>query len=455
MHMSNAPVCHVEWSPPQAVEAEASLIGALLVGAANDAAALAEVRSILTPDAFYQGDHAIYFETICALADAAGKVDGVLVREELKRRQLFEEVGGGAYLARLLNSVPTAAHAGEYAKRVRETYLLRRAIEESNRLLRLAYGASKEDRSADLLLEAAARLADLAAVGRGADVRALGDVLGEVREQMAQGGGQLVPTGFVDLDHRTGGGLGPGEMVIVGGRPSMGKSLVAKQIALQAARAGIPAGVISNEEKRTKISRNLLSSESQVENKVLRRGKLDEMQWREVDAAIGRLSGLPLYLCERATRMSDIRAAATAMVARHGVRLLVIDYLQRIRAGGKDRYEQASNASLEVSEMLKDLSVPGLVVAQLNRGVESREDKRPTMADLRDSGQLEQDADGIIFVHREDYYHLDEPTYQPNREVELIIAKWRDGEKGGVVKLQSALKYQQFKEPDPFSDDDA
>jgi replicative DNA helicase len=226
-----------------------------------------------------------------------------------------------------------------------------------------------------------------------------------------------------------------------------------KQTALRLACSGVPAAIISLEEQKPKIGRNILAAEARVENHKLRRpSSLSEQEWHEVDEGITRLGGVPLYLVDRARRLPDIAAELTLLVASHGVRMVVVDYLQRVQAGGRDAYERAGLASVGLSDLFKDLNVAGFVPVQLNRNPEGRDDKRPTMADLRDSGQLEQDADGILFLHREDYYHSGDPAYVPTGVAELSIGKWRDGVRGKVVKLQSNLKYQTFQDVDnnPF-----
>lgn len=225
----------------------------------------------------------------------------------------------------------------------------------------------------------------------------------------------------------------------------MGKSTMAKQIALRAARNGVASTILSLEESGSKIGRNLLAAECRLDNHRLRKPRmLNEHDWNAIDTGISQLRGFPLFVVDRARRLSDLRAELSLLVTRHNVQLAVVDYLQRVQVPGKDKYERAGNASEGLSDLFKELNVAGLVPVQLNRAVVGRDSKVPDMTDLRDSGQIEQDADGILFLHREDYYHIAEADYQPTHIAEVVVAKMRDGERGVSVKLESNLRYQTF-----------
>jgi replicative DNA helicase len=219
---------------------------------------------------------------------------------------------------------------------------------------------------------------------------------------------------------------------------------MAKQIAYQVAASGTPVALISQEESKLKIVRNLTSYIGGVDNHRMRKpSQLTELDWRGIHA-VGPQLEIPLHLNNSRT-LRDVRAAAAALVARHGCKLLVIDYLQRINAPGNSRYEKVTEVSQGISDLIKELNIAGLVLAQINRETARRDDKRPNMEDLKESGQIEQDADGVVFLHREDYYHLDSADYEPTGIAELIFAKWRDGMRNKVVKLESDLKHQGFK----------
>lgn len=440
--------------PPHSTDAEAAVIGSLLI-AGEDRAVFYEVRALVSGDSFYQPDHQTYFDVIEELYKRGKPIDAVIVREELVRRQLYGEVGGNEYLKQLLAAVPTSAHAAHYAETVRDRHIRRCLIAAGNMMVRRAFAPASTDNAGDIAQSAITALAKVTSgTGRGKTER-LEDLLIQVHDQMGQGGTPLVSTGFRDID-AIGGGVGLGEMMLVGARPSMGKSTIVKQMALRVAKGGVPAGIISLEEGKAKIARNILASEARVDNHKIRKAKdLSQSDWHEIGQGIARLSGVDLYVADRLRTLQEVAAEAAIMVSRYGIKLLVIDYLQRIEVPGKSDYERASLASIGVSDLLKDLNVAGIIPVQLNRGVENRSDKHPTMSDLRDSGKIEQDADIITFLHREDYYHLDDRDYTPTEEAELIVAKWRDAKRGGTVRLKSNLRFQTFEDReeqyhDPF-----
>ena len=431
--------------PPHSTEAEQCLLGSVIL----DRRAWDECRRIVNRDCFFNADNQTIWDCLSDLYARGVAVDVITLREELIRRDVWDEIGGRAYIAQVIGTVPSAAHGPHYAADVAELARRRQLIAVSNDILRRCWAPTRSaDPSAEILERSMAALAKVAQVGAKPRAQVLGVLVREVRAQMDVGGVPLVPTGFRDLDALTG-GVGLGEMVLIGGRPSMGKSTWAKQVGLRAARAGVVTAFVSLEEGRFKIARNILSSEARVDNHKIRRVReLTQQDWQEVDAAVDRLAGVEMHVIDGVRRLDDIAAELSLLVARHGVQLVIIDYLQRVQAGGRDPYEKAGNAATGVSDLLKDLNVAGVVPVQLNRGVEQRAEKRPTMADLRDSGQLEQDADGVVFLHREDYYHTDEGDYQPTGVAELIVAKWRDGVRGKTVKLKSNLRFQTFDDLD-------
>lgn len=423
--------------PPHDIAAEQSCLGSLMVGAC-DPALVADMRMLLRADDFFQRDHQIIYGAVCQMLDAGTAVDSVTVFHALKNIAQADKVGGAQYLGAIMNSVPSGAHGRHYANIVREHALRRRAIQAGNELIRRCYSGDEPESSID------ATIADLARArtNREAQIVHISDVLAEVYEQMEKGGAGLLPSGFASLDNSIG-GFGIGEMCILAARPSMGKSTLAKQLAV---RATAPVGIISSEEGRTKIGRNILAAEALIENNRLRNPKLlHEQDWKEIAGGIARLAGKPIYIRDRIRRVSDVKAVAAIMASRHGCRLIIVDHLQRLHTpNGRSAYERTTEISAELSDLFKQLDVAGLVVAQLNRGVENRDDKHPSMADLRDSGAIEQDADTILFLHREDFYHMDDERYEPTRVAELCVAKCRDGKRGGVIRLESNLRYLTF-----------
>lgn len=438
--------------PPHDDDAELGLIGAMM---ACDAAQLAEVRQLISkPQAFMRAECQVVYSALCDMADDGKPLESGLIAQELRRRGVWKDIGGIAGIADMFDNAPFGAVAAKhYAETIRDLSIKRDLIEAANFIIRRCYDPAKDSDLGQEIAEATMqKVAEITSAGGSAGFRKIGDIFNEVYDELGTGETPLVPMGFSELNECTGGGIGLGEMVIIAARPSMGKSTLVRQMAVRSAIAGVPTAVISLEEGEKKMARNILSAESGIDNHKLRSGKLDEQDWQEISAGIARIGNIPLYITDRARKIGDIRAAATIFASRHGVKLLIIDYLQRIRgARGQDKYEQVSNISTELSDMMKDLKIAGIVVAQLNRGPEDREDKRPIMRDLRDSGQIEQDADGIIFLNRPDYWHLDDANYIPTREAELIVAKWRDGIRGKVVRLRSDLAHQKFEDIGPVT----
>lgn len=425
--------------PPQDAKAEKATLASMLM----DGPEAARIVAIVGKGDFFSADNQIIFEVVASLVRDSKPIDAVIVSSELSKRNILEEIGGMAYLGELFNTMPSAAHGEHYAKIVRNASILRQLISFSNDLLRRAWGPTIGESATEIGQEYLTKLANIVQQAARGKVTKLDEVLIEVFDQMTGGGTETIPTGFSAIDEMFG-GLGIGEEVIVAGRPSMGKSVLAKQIAANVAKSGVPAAIISLEEGRCKIGRNLLSSETLIDNKRIRNSGLTKDEWTKVSDGITKLSPIPLFIAENVRRIDDIAAAASMLVGKYGVKLIVLDHLQRVHAPGKDRYQQITAASLAMSDLWKELNVAGLVVAQLSRGVESREGHIPSMSDLRDSGAIEQDADGILFLHREDYYHLDERDYMPNGEADLIVGKWRDGVRGISLKLRSEVRYQRF-----------
>lgn len=436
-----------ETQPPHDLGAERAALGALMIG---DAAVKAQVRSTVNRDDFYLADHQIIFETACEVLDRGVKLDAIQLRAALKSRQLLREVGGIAMIADILDSLIAPEYGVYYAEIVRDRSLRRRLISFGADCQRQGYAPSRMNDADEVVGNAVNALSKLVISGRSANFIRIADLLDSVTDQLEQGGAQLIPSGVEAIDIATG-GIGVGEMCIVAARPSMGKSTFLRQVVVAASRKGNPIGFISLEEGGLKIGRNLLSASCGIENQKLRKGQVDQDNWNEITASVADIGGLPIFISESARRVRDIRALTTLWSARYGVKMIVLDYLQRVRGGsGDSEYEKISSVSGDLSDLWKETGVAAIVAAQLNRAVENRSEKRPIMADLRSSGQIEQDADSIIFLHREDYYHLDDGNYTPTGVAEFIIAKWRDGARGGVVKMQSDLRHQRFLDiPEP------
>lgn len=434
--------------PPQAKEAEQCTLASMML----DPNCILDVTALVSTEDFYDSGHRVLFDLLCERHQLGKPIDAVLVHEDLTASKQLGTVGGADYLGQLMAMVPSASHAAHYASQVREKSLWRGYLDESYGAVRKVYAAHASDAAAEAIQDTVGRLAALVASRRSAEVVHLADALHETYEAIEAGSGNvLYPLGFDTINH-TVGGVAPGEMVVIGARPSMGKSTLGRQMAVRIAGEKCPVALVWLEEGPQKVARNLLSAECRIENSKLRRGRLTasggtnitEPEMTKLAAGASSLAKLPIYLIPRAFRLNSIRAACAQAVARHGVKVVIVDYLQKVQAPGHNRYEIVTNASMGLSSMFKELNVAGIVLAQLSREVTHRDDKRPTMGDLRESGQIEQDADGIIFLHREDYYHLDESEYTPTGEAELIVAKWRDAVRGNVLRLKSDMRFQRF-----------
>lgn len=430
--------------PPFSMEAERYVLGSMML----DRGCVADILVTVEKSDFYQADHQMIFGIICDLYNSGRPTETPLVHEELVNRKLSNETGGASYLATILGEVVTASAASHYAKIVKEKSILRGLLKVSYESLRRVYEHPGDGDSSDLVASTITELSSLISSRKSTEVIKLSDVLHSTYDQLESGQeSPLIRFGFDAIDSMIG-GIQEGEMVVVGARPSMGKSTFGRQVAVRAARQ-CPVALVWLEEGPSKVARNLLSAECRIENSKLRRGRgaLDASDWTKLAKGAATLSELPIYIIPRAFRLNAIRAACGHVVAKHGVKLIIIDYLQKVQAPGDKRYEMVTNASMGLSQMFKELQVAGIVLAQLSREVSHREDKRPIISDLRESGQIEQDADGIIFIHREDYYRVTDANRQNeplDQIAELSIAKWRDAVRGGVAKLQSDMKYQRF-----------
>ncbi len=433
--------------PPHSIEAEICLLASMMQAGKDDPGFHAMRSAVGSAAAFFQVDHQIIFAALCQMADRGTGIDLVTIRDELAKRQQLEDVGGAAYLAQIISAVPSIAHGQHYAEIMAEKSRLRQMIAAANEMLRSAHGGND---ASTIAQEAMTRLAKSAQSGKGCEYVRIDDLLMTTYDELSEHGAELVPMGFRDFDELYG-GIAPGEMCVIGARPSMGKSTLLRQIAVKSALGGVPTGLVSLEEGKSKMARNWLASETLIENGRIRRRQLSPGDFNSMAGAVARFADVPLYITDRARRLADIRAMISLWVARYGVRLVLIDYLQRVGGvEGKSAYERVSAISLGLSDIFKELNVAGIVAVQLNRQLTARDDKRPQMADIRKSGQIEQDADGIIFLHRQDYFELDNPSYRPTGEAELIIAKWRDGPRNKIVQLKSDLMHQRFIEGVPI-----
>jgi len=431
--------------PPHSVEAEQAVLGGLLL----DNSTWDAIADRLRADDFYRRDHQQIFAAIAELSSRSEPSDAVTLAEYLAAKGQGDETGGLAYLAGLARDTPTAANIRAYADIVRERALLRNLIRVSGEIAASAY--ESEGRPAKDLVDNAEQLVfSIAEQGRhgSSGFVPLRDVLGATIDRLDmlhQSQGQLtgVSTGYNDLDRMTA-GLQPGDLIIVAGRPSMGKTTLALNIAENAAIASNTAvAVFSMEMSREQLSMRMISSLGRVDQSHLRTGMFGDEDWARINSAIAQMKTAPIFIDDSgALTPTEVRARARRLTREHKLGLIVIDYLQLMQVPGtkENRATEISEISRSLKALAKELKVPVVALSQLNRGVEQRTDKKPVMSDLRESGAIEQDADLIMLIYREEVY---EPETPRKGIADIIIAKQRNGPTG-EVHLTFLGKYTRF-----------
>ena len=420
--------------PPHALEAECALLGSLIL----DWRVCGEVVQLLKgPDEFYTPGHAAIYETLIELYDKVQSIDMVQLKQRLEDKGQLEQIGGLDYLIELAESVPSAASAVYYANIVREKAALRKLIESAGTILDDCYNSSEP--VGELLDKAERTIFEIAESKSSTDAAELGELLQETYDKLQNDEGMRtgLETGFFELDEMTN-GLQPGEMIIVAARPSMGKTAFALNIAEHmAATTKQPCAVFSLEMSRQQLAQRLLCSRSGVDSHRLRRNQLRTEDFGKLALTVGELSEAPLYIDDTpGLTLLGLRAKARRLAARHDIKSIFIDYLQLMSApGSESRQQEVSNLSRGIKALARELSVPVICLSQLNRAAEQREGHRPRMSDLRESGSIEQDADVVMMLHREDYFHRGEEDYEDTNTAEVIMAKQRNGPTG-TVKLQ-------------------
>lgn len=418
--------------PPQSPDAEVSVIGAILI----HGDALAKAVEILSSEDFYQESHRLIYEAAVALFNQARPVDVVMVGEELRARNQLDKVGGLSYLMELAAMVPTAAHVEHYGRIVRETSTLRRIIGTATQLITDAY--QSELTSRELLDKAQRDLFALTQRGQRDFVR-LHEVLMETFTRLETLYGQKgklvgIPTGFPDLDRMTA-GLQSSDLIIIAARPSMGKTMLCLNLARHVAvHDKTPVAIFSLEMSREQLALRLLSAEAELPAHRLRTGELDADMWVRLSGALGRLGEAPIFIDDTPSlSVLELRAKARQLKAQQDIGMVIVDYMQLMQGRrAENRQQEISDISRSLKALARELDVPVVALSQLSRAVESRNDKRPMLSDLRESGAIEQDADIVAFLYREDYY-TKEPEH-PN-VTELIVAKQRNGPTGTIQLL--------------------
>ena len=436
--------------PPHSIEGEMCLLASMML----DKEMIGQIVQIVDREAFYQADHQIIFDVLVKLYEQNRPVDAIIVREELAKRQLLEEVGGVPYLAAILNAVPSAAHGAHYASIVREKGMLRQLIAASNEILRDAYAPHEQ---ADLVLDKAEKkIFEIAQKKVSGAMVPMEDVLHEVFEMIENRGQRGVPTGFYEMDDMLN-GLQPGEMIIVAARPSMGKTALAMNLIEHiAADERMPVAVFSLEMSKQQLAQRMLCSRGEIDAHKLRKGLLNAEEYTKLATVVGELAKAPIWVDDSpGLTPLELRAKARRLKLQHDIRCIMVDYMQLMDNPGPDnRQQQISEISRGIKAVARELNVPVIALSQLNRASEGRDGHRPRMSDLRESGSIEQDADVICLLHREDYYRMSEPDFQPDNIAEIIIAKQRNGPTG-TVKLTFLNKSTRFVnlsvQNDPFA----
>jgi replicative DNA helicase len=423
--------------PPHSVEAEQSVLGGLMLD--NEAAD--KIGDVLGADDFYSDAHRVVYRHIVQLIGDGKPADVVTVSEALASSQKLDYVGGLAYLGALAQNVPTAANIRHYANIVRERSILRQLAATATDIAESAFNPL--GRSAKTVLdEAEAKVLHIAEQGsRGAqNFQVIGKLLAEVVERIETlynrddpSDVTGVPTGFADLDRMTS-GFQPGDLVVVAGRPSMGKTALALNIGENVAlNTGMPVAVFSMEMGASQLAMRLIGSVGKLDQHKLRTGRLGPDDWDKLAAALGRLSEAPILIDETpALNAIEVRSRARRLMKQYGkLGLVIVDYLQLMQAttSGENRATEISEISRAMKSLAKELHVPVVALSQLNRSLEQRPNKRPVMSDLRESGAIEQDADVIVFIYRDEVYN---PESQDKGTAEIIIGKQRNGPIGTV-----------------------
>jgi replicative DNA helicase len=428
--IDSAAATQLERMPPHSIEAEMCLLASMML----EKETVGQVLPLIERDAFFQPDHQIIYEVILKLFEQNRPVTAMMVREELLKRQLLEETGGAPYLAAILNSVPDASHATHYAQIVREKFMLRQIIAAGNDILRDAYGPHEQ---ADLVLDKAEkRVFQIAEKKVGQAMVHIHDAMGEAYEAILHKGPRGIETGYFDLDEILN-GLQNGEMIVIAARPSMGKTALAMNIIEHiAADNQQPCAIFSMEMSKLQLAQRMLCSRGCIDGQKLRRGMLGEQEQQNLLALVGQMAKVPIWVDDSPTLTPlESRAKARRLKRQHDVKCIVIDYLQLMdNPGPENRVQQITEISRAIKATARELAIPVIALSQLNRQNESRDGHRPRMSDLRDSGSIEQDADVVILLHREDYYKMSEPDFVPDNIAELIVAKQRNGPTG-TVKL--------------------
>ena len=429
--------------PPHDIEAEQAILGSML----TDKDAVIAALEVLKEDSFYREDNKLIFNAITNLYSKNEPIDIITVKAELVELGVLERVGGLEYLVELPERVPTTANVERYIKIVDEKAMLRRLITSANELIALGYDESE---NVDNIMDMAEKkIFDLASKKNTAGYAVMKDILVESFAELERlynqkGNVTGVSTGFYDLDNVTA-GLHNSDLIIVAARPAMGKSAFAINLAANAAvKSGVPAVIFNLEMSKEQVGNRILCSEALVDSNKIRTGQIEDEDWMKLAQTLGRISDAPIYIDDTpGISAMEIRAKCRKLKLEKNIGLIVIDYLQLISGSGKknaSREQEISEISRSLKILAKELNVPVIALSQLSRTAEKRDDKRPMLSDLRESGAIEQDADIVMFLYRDDYYN---PDTEKKNVAEVIFAKHRGGSTG-TVELAWLPSYTKF-----------
>ncbi|MHB1453153.1 MAG: replicative DNA helicase [Saccharofermentanales bacterium] len=438
--------------PPNHLQAEQSVLGCAM----SSEKALAEITAILKTEDFYRPDHRLIFDAICEIYMSGKAVDIITVSDALESKSILEKVGGLSYVSRLPDLVPFMSNAPQYADLVRQKAILRKLIISLDEINSLCY---EDARNANELLSVAAkRIYDIRENRDASGFESLKDIMGRTINEISElsrshTNDRLVRTGFVRLD-RALGGIGKGALVILAARPAMGKTAFALNIAQKTAMLyKVPVAIFSLEMSKEEVGNRMLSAQALINSRSLRSGELRQEDWDKISKALPVLYNTEVYIDDRSgTNVMEMMSKCRQLKLEGRLGIVIIDYLQLMSSGsGKvdSRQQEISEITRSLKIMAKDLHVPIIALSQLSRACEARQDKRPMLSDLRDSGSIEQDADVVMFLYRDHYYQQDQ-MQMDIEEAEVIVAKNRSGQTG-TVKMNWWAKHTMFFEPEDES----
>ncbi len=436
--------------PPQNINAEQSVIGAMLL----DKNAIVKCVEVLTSDSFYRDAHKFIFDAMMNLFEKDEPVDIVTVTNELRRTGKLDACGGSVYITDLLNSVPTAANVEYYAKIVEEKAVLRRLIEAGTKIVGDAF---EDNGNVDMVLDTAEKTVfDIALNRVKRDFhkvdRILKDVLDRLDKQYDNKEALTgIPSGYPDLDKYTA-GFQNSELIILAARPSVGKTALALNFAQNTAiKSKIPIAIFSLEMSKEQLAQRLLCSEAEIDAQKLKTAALSDQGWKRLTKAIGRISEAPIFIDDSPLlSVMEMRAKARRLKIEHNIGFIVVDYLQLMqgRMNDDNRVQQISEIARGLKTLARELDVPVIALSQLSRAIEQRQDRIPRLSDLRESGEIEQTADLVMFIHRDDYYN---PGAEKGNIADIIIAKQRNGPTG-KIELVFRKEFTKFESKSPYEE---